>query len=184
LSWNVRGINSRDKWNIIRDRIVESECDILCLQETKKDEFDQSFLRNICPPSFDSFEFLPSVGASGGIITIWKGRLFSGELIFNNEFAISVEINSKLSDDSWILTNVYGPCTPEGKQNFTDWLRQIQMPEDREWIVLGDFNLIRKPEDRNRGDGNMAEMFMFNENCPQTYFMQDSASGESYSPAL
>jgi len=29
LSWNVRGINSRDKWNIIRDRIVESECDIL-----------------------------------------------------------------------------------------------------------------------------------------------------------
>jgi len=82
---------------------------------------------------------------------------------FNNEFAISVEINSKMSDDSWILTNVYGPCTPEGKQNFTDWLRQIQMPEDREWIVLGDFNLIRKPEDRNRGEGNMAEMFMFND---------------------
>lgn len=36
------------------------------------------------------------------------------------------------------------------------------MPENIEWIILGDFNLIRKPEDRNKPGGDLAEMFRFN----------------------
>jgi len=70
LCWNVRGINSNKKWNAIRDRISESNSDVICLQETKKEHFDAMFLRNFCPPTFDKFEFLPSVGASGGTIII------------------------------------------------------------------------------------------------------------------
>lgn len=65
LSWNVRGVNSESKWNAIRDRIVESACDVICLQETKRSQFDLSYIRQFCPPSFDAFSFLPSVGASG-----------------------------------------------------------------------------------------------------------------------
>lgn len=68
LSWNVRGINSQTKWNAIKDKICDSACDIVCFQETKKENFDNSFLRNVCPPSIDSFELLPSVGASGGMV--------------------------------------------------------------------------------------------------------------------
>jgi len=37
MCWNVRGLNSDKKWNSIRDKIIESRCDIACLQETKKD---------------------------------------------------------------------------------------------------------------------------------------------------
>lgn len=64
LSWNVRGINSRDKWNAIRDKVTDSACDIICFQETRKEEIDVNFLRNVCPPNFDRFEFLPSIGTS------------------------------------------------------------------------------------------------------------------------
>jgi len=35
LSWNVRGINSDKKWDAIRDRVMNCNCDIVCLQETK-----------------------------------------------------------------------------------------------------------------------------------------------------
>jgi exonuclease III len=91
LSWNVRGVNASWKWNAVRDKVVEAGCDILCFQETKRDNFDLQFLRNVCPTSFDSFEFLPSVGASGGILLAWKRALFIGELLFSNEFAISVD---------------------------------------------------------------------------------------------
>ena len=65
VSWNVRGLNSDRKWNSIRDKDVESKSEIICLQE-KKDSFDLSFIKNICPTEFDCFEFLPLVGASGG----------------------------------------------------------------------------------------------------------------------
>lgn len=79
---NVRGVNSEKKWNAIRDRIVDSHCDIVCLQQTKKEHFDDHFLRNICPSTFDKYIFLPSVGASGGSIVIWKSFFFQENLVF------------------------------------------------------------------------------------------------------
>ena len=37
------------------------------------------------------------------------------------------------------------------------------MPEEVEWILLGDFNLLRSPSDRNRPGGDINEMLFFNE---------------------
>ena len=88
LSWNVRGINSDKKWDANRDRVTNCNCDIVCLQETKKQTFDLMFIKKICPPSFDSFEFIPSVGASGGSIIIWKCNLFSCSKVFENEYCV------------------------------------------------------------------------------------------------
>ena len=66
MFWNVRGINASWKWNAVRDKIVQSACDIACLQETKKEAFDRQFLNNFCPSNLDVFDCLPSMGASGG----------------------------------------------------------------------------------------------------------------------
>jgi len=70
LSWNVRGINARWKWDVVRDKIVQSSYDIVHLQETKREAFDRPLVNNFCPSAFDTFEFIPSVGASGGILVI------------------------------------------------------------------------------------------------------------------
>jgi hypothetical protein len=51
----------------------------------------------------------------------------------------------------------------EGKLNFINWL-DIQIPEDLDWLLLGYFNLIRKPEDRSNSGGNLTEIFLFNVN--------------------
>src|SRR5688572_22551262 len=87
LCWNVRGINSDKKCNSIRDKIIESHCHMICLQETKREQLDTMFLRKFCPPSFDKFEFSPSQGASGGLAVIWNSRFFDGELVFSNNYA-------------------------------------------------------------------------------------------------
>jgi hypothetical protein len=36
------------------------------------------------------------------------------------------------------------------------------MPDDTDWIVLGDFNFIRGPEDRNKPRGDINDMLLFN----------------------
>jgi exonuclease III len=143
LDWNVRGINSDTKWNSVRDKIVESGCEIVCLQETKREVLDLNYIKNFCPPDFDSLHYLPSHGASGGIAVIWKSSLFLGQLTFSNDYAISVEFTSKLNNENWLLTVVYAPCTPLGKRTFLEWFRNIQMSPEIDWIVVGDFNLIR-----------------------------------------
>jgi hypothetical protein len=56
----------------IRSKFFESNCDIIYLQETKRDLFDQIYLKKFCPSHFDYFEYIPSAGASGGTMIIWK----------------------------------------------------------------------------------------------------------------
>lgn len=67
-----------------------------------------------------------------------------------------------MNGESWILTSVYGPCDSKGKIEFMHWFENIQMPHDVEWLIVGDFNLYRKPKDRNRPGANIADMFLFN----------------------
>jgi hypothetical protein len=37
------------------------------------------------------------------------------------------------------------------------------MPDEENWPIVGDFNLLRWPEDRNRSSGSANEMLFFNE---------------------
>jgi exonuclease III len=144
-------------------KIEESGCDIICLQETKRESFDLEYLKKFCPRKFNKFEFLPSNGASGGLLTIWNGSLFKGELTFKNEFSLSVKFINNISSESWVISNIYGPCQADRKHLFIDWFSNIDMSDDLDWLIVGDFNFIRKPSDRNREGGEVNEMFMFNE---------------------
>ena len=37
------------------------------------------------------------------------------------------------------------------------------MPAEVDWLIVGDFNLIRKSENRNKPGGDLTNMFLFNE---------------------
>jgi hypothetical protein len=53
---------------------------MLCnlLARDKKMVFYLSFLRSCCPRRFDDFLYIPSNGASGGLIIIWDSSVFLG----------------------------------------------------------------------------------------------------------
>lgn len=88
----------------------------------------------------------------------WKSNLFYGSLKFSNGFALAVQFTSKHNCTKWNLMNIYGPCTNEGKTEFTDWLKAADMDQEEDWIILGDFNLYRYPENRNRPGVDLADM--------------------------
>jgi hypothetical protein len=105
--------------------------------------FDKSSIKKICPPSFDCFDFIPSVGASGETFIIWKGSHFSGHVIAQNSYAMSIEFVSIFSGATWVLTNIYASCSTEGKRDFLNWLHDFELSEGTNWLLVGDFNLIR-----------------------------------------
>jgi exonuclease III len=49
LNWNIRGVNSPDKWPLVHNKIEECAASIVCLQETKKDDFDVNFIKGFAP---------------------------------------------------------------------------------------------------------------------------------------
>jgi exonuclease III len=112
LNWNVRWLNSEDKKKAVREKIEESGCSVFCLQETKMQNVDYSFIRKIALKRFSKFSFVPSLGASGGILMGWNDVL-KGEIVWNQDFAITVAFTSRHSEQKWKLTTVYGPCHGE-----------------------------------------------------------------------
>ena len=47
LCWNIRGLNATEKHYAVRNKIEDSACSIICLQETKMQAVDMSLLRNL-----------------------------------------------------------------------------------------------------------------------------------------
>lgn len=163
LVWKIRGINSQAKWDALRDKISESAASIVCLQETKREVFDAAYLRKFCARNLNHFAFSPSVGASGGLLTIWNSNLYRGTLVHHNSFSITVKLDCNLSRKSFHLTNIYGPSNSVDKGAFIFWLYNLDTTPFDDWILAGDFNFIRCLENRNRPGANINDMLLFND---------------------
>ena len=142
LCWNVCGLNSEHKQLALFNAINSSGCVVICLQETKKQDFDNTFIKSCCPLRFDKFEFIPSRGASDGIATIWNNSIFTATVITTTDFALVIHFKSTQSAQSWTLVNVYGPCQGEEHREFIQWLLDFNIPRNEDWLILGDFNFI------------------------------------------
>lgn len=163
LSWNVHSINSDKKWNSIRDWITESFWYIICPQETKRDRFDLLFILNFFPLAFDYFDFIALCGCLRWFPLLFGKVFFQGDIrVFQNNYAASIEFCSLHNVAVWVLTNVYAPCTPAAKE-FSS-LKNIQMPDSVDLLLVGNFNLNRNSEDPNKSGADYAEInLLFND---------------------
>lgn len=181
LFWNIKGINSQEKRDAIRDKITESACQVLCLQETKRENFDLFYIKKFYPRNLDRFAFFPSIRASGGLLTVWNSNYFDGTIIQANSYAITVKMLSKLDSRSFHVSNIYDPSHSVEKLGYVTWLVNLDTSDFDLWIIGGDFNLIRHPENRNKPGRNLGEMNMFNELITDLDLVEIPFSGTSFS---
>ena len=100
------------------------------------------------------------MGASGGLIIIWNSSVFVGTPWYVDSFAVGVSFAATQSSDSWKLINVYGPCSGQRRVDFTNWLFDLNIPDDENWLILRDFNFIRSTNNRNKPGGDAADMLL------------------------
>ena len=152
---------SQTRWDDLRARIEESNCGVICIQETKREDFDQAYLRNFSPRRFNQFAYTASVGLSRGIITIWNSNLFTGRVFLSEPFALGVELTSTQSGHRWKLINVNSPCQGEQRSTYTQWFFDLHIPSTEDWLILGALNNIRSPENSNKPGGELHDIFTF-----------------------
>jgi hypothetical protein len=63
---------------------------------------------------------------------------------------------------AWDLTGVYGPQHENEKMSFLAELLNIRNMMKHEWLILGDFNMIRREREKNKGSINRRVMRQFN----------------------
>jgi exonuclease III len=148
LFWNVCGFNVAGWLACVRNLIVSSRIDVVCLQQTKMEAISQVSVLQMLGPEFSNFIFHPSVGASGGILIAWRDYLdLMGNSRVDNH---STSVQFYLTEGpTWWLTCVYGPQGNDAKVQFLQELRQIRLGYTGLWLVAGDFNHIYREEDKN-----------------------------------
>ena len=92
--------------------------------------FDVREIKSFCPKHFDTFAFAPSVGASGGILVVSNSAVLYGLLVDVQPFAVTINFTSRQNNEQWKLVSVYGPCQGEPRDNFVNWLYNIDIPVD------------------------------------------------------
>ena len=71
LVWNVRGLNSCARHNVVRDLVGQERVSLISLQETKLDDCDEAMIMDMFGLGFD-FSFLPACHTCGGILLAWR----------------------------------------------------------------------------------------------------------------
>jgi hypothetical protein len=176
----VRGINSQAGWDDIRLRTEESNCGIICFQETKKESFDLACIKKFCHRRFNNYVYTPSIGNFGGLITIWNGSLFSRTVISQSRFQITVEFLCNVSSTRWTLTNVYGLAHNDHRNEFIDWLVNVDITQMKYRIMAAEFNFIRDPQDRNKPSGDINNIMLFSSAIQALDLEEIPLKGRSY----
>ncbi|CAN6251018.1 unnamed protein product [Urochloa humidicola] len=162
LSWNVRGLGDRTKCNNVR-LAIHAQPTLLCFQETKLTSIDNFKAATFLPqPLASTFTCLPSLGASGGILTAWDPVVLTLTSSTMHQYSLTTTFHATASDLAFTVTNCYAPCHSADKVSFLQELSTVSSTVSGAWVLLGDFNMTRFPSKRSNNNFDYTEAAAFN----------------------
>jgi len=149
LSWNVKGLGGAGKKKEVCNLVREKKPFILCLQETKLLVIDAFVCKSIWGDGNVDYSYQPSVGASGGIVTLWDLREVEVWSSVSFDHVLAVAGRFVQSGDLFVVFNVYAPCDSSRQQALWHVLSsRLVALANQNVCVCGDFNVVRCVEER------------------------------------
>ena len=142
ISWNVRGLNEKDKRLQIRHLIRIWRVDVICLQETKMELITRGFIKSIWGCQHVDWVYLSLIGASGGILVVWDRRVVEKLEEAVGDFLVSCRFRNVGDNFEWAFTGVYGPNVDREKRLMWEELAGLYIWWKLPWCVGGNFNAI------------------------------------------
>jgi exonuclease III len=127
--------------------MTKEHFDIICIQETKKEEFSHRYLQSISS-KFSDWQFIPSIRVAGGILTGINAEVYQLINWDMGRFSITAQIQNKKDKIIWSCTTVYGPTDAQLKSDFWVELANIGSNWSGPWVIGGDFNAIRTRKEK------------------------------------
>lgn len=127
--------------------LKEREVDIVFFQETKQKSVNRNFIGSIWwKEDFDYME-VDALDTAGGLLCIWNPSTFQLEMATGSRNMILLK--GTIGSFHCVLVNVYGPNSNSGRKLLWENLVRLWPAFQVPWCVCGDFNEVRKPEERN-----------------------------------
>jgi hypothetical protein len=107
--------------------------------------------------------------SSGGILVAWRSASWPVSSSNISSFSVSIKLKPASGGLEWWLTGVYGLAHDADKAEFLAELHDLRLVRLGPLILLGDFNMIFRSEDKNNGCLNGRLMGQFH------HFIDDAA---------
>jgi hypothetical protein len=147
-SFNIRGLGELVKRNAIKELIRQEKVDFLAIQETKLEVISDSLCFNIWGGEDCQWVYIPAVGNSGGLLSIWCKSAASLIFSFSGESFVGVCLEWGVLKRRCFIVNVYSKCNMSGKRILWEHLVASKNSlGSGAWCILGDFNAVL-----NRGE--------------------------------
>lgn len=161
--WNVRGLGQPKKCSDVLSELIAINPHACFLQETKLSTLPILKQKSFLPRHLDIIHPFPSTGSAGGMLSAFSSAHFALLAMDAGTFTQSSTISCLASPHALVITNVYAPTDHAQKSAFLHELSTCAPTNATPWIILGDFNLLRHPAEKNTAGFRQAEADMFND---------------------
>lgn len=164
LSININGVATMGKQEWVRGLRKINKIDVLGIQETKAENLEMWRQKTIWGGNQMESAQLNAIGASGGIITLWNKTMFMKEDCIIRDGLIAVKGIWRSNGTKVGFINVYAPQDLANKRRlWGDIIAILNADSEVKWIVFGDFNEVRKADERKGTIFNFNNAKVFNE---------------------
>ncbi|XBI13889.1 hypothetical protein VPH35_140561 [Triticum aestivum] len=106
MSWNIRGLNSPTRRAVVNETAETHKLALLCLQETKIDEWSRSLVREVGGARLADCVVLPTTGTRGGAAIFWDRSRVDMQSHAIWRFSITAKITIIATTTSFSMTTV------------------------------------------------------------------------------
>ncbi|GMI63837.1 hypothetical protein HRI_000053000 [Hibiscus trionum] len=149
ITWNIRGLGRNEKKYALRNLVRSNKPQVMFIQETKKQELEDILIKFCCGHDMSTRVLSsPSVGASGGLATIWSNNFFEKEAELVSRNFILLQGHLKFFKVKCNLINIYAPNDQGERLIVFRELASIIQQSNLLTILRGDFNTVLRPKER------------------------------------
>jgi exonuclease III len=161
VSWNIRGLNSPTRCEVVHNLVLSARMTLHCLQERKMSIIDSTTATEILSPRLVGFQYLSTINTWGGILIGWNEDLVMAINSVVKHHSLSMMITVKETNYVFFMTVVYAPPDDPGKLSFLQEIQSLKPVDSSAWLVVGDFNMIYQARDKSNLNLNRSLMGSF-----------------------
>lgn len=126
--------------------LVREKCpSVLCIQETKLMACDGYVYSSLWGVSSYDYSYRPSVGALGGLLTVWDTTEVDVSSSCSQEYMLQNHGRVLRNNEEFNLINIYAPCDLRAKEELWAALSaRLHLLRGQKVCVCSDFNAVRK----------------------------------------
>ncbi|XP_022040927.1 uncharacterized protein LOC110943488 [Helianthus annuus] len=176
----LRTEGNSGKADLVRGLRIRHEVSFIMIQETQFVDMGLVDVALFWGRGEFCFEWVPSAGRSGGLLSIWDPKVFSmaGVTKLRNRLLVSGSIKGCGSVNH--LLNVYAPHNIVAKRVLWDAIGDLIGEGVGLWTVAGDFNAVRSECERRNSIYNASEANEFNDFLDAKNLQEYSLKGRRF----